>query len=47
MAADYTSLKDRSETEVSATLSQLSTRLSVAEEVRSRLAAYRSQAENL
>jgi hypothetical protein len=47
MAAAYTSLKDRSETEVSATLSQLSTRLSAAEEVRSRLAAYRSQAENL
>jgi GTP-binding protein EngB required for normal cell division len=40
-------LKDRSETEVSATLSQISTRLSAAEEMRSRLAAYRSQAENL
>jgi hypothetical protein len=33
--------------EVSATISQLSTRLSAAEEIRSRLAAYRSQAENL
>jgi hypothetical protein len=40
-------LKDRSETEVSATLSQLSTRLSAAEEIRNRPTAYRSQAENL
>ena len=47
MAADYTSIKDRSEMEVSATLSQLSTRLSAAEKIRNRLAAYRSQAENL
>ena len=40
-------LKDRNETEVSATLSQLSTRLSAAEQIRDRLAGYRSQVENL
>jgi GTPase Era involved in 16S rRNA processing len=40
-------LKDRNETEVSATLSQLSTRLSAAEQIRERLAAYRNQTENL
>lgn len=40
-------LKDRSETEVSATLSQLGTRLSAAEALRDRLAGYRSQAETL
>jgi GTPase Era involved in 16S rRNA processing len=39
-------LKDRNETEVSATLSHLSTRLSAAEQIRERLAAYRNQAEN-
>jgi hypothetical protein len=40
-------LKDRNETEISATLSQLSTRLSAAEQIRERLAAYRNQTENL
>ncbi len=40
-------LKDRNETEVSATLSQLSRRLTAAEEIRERLAVYRSQAEYL
>lgn len=40
-------LKDRSENEVSATLSQLTTRLSTAEQIRERLAAYRNQAENI
>ena len=39
--------KDRNETEVSETLSQLSTRLSAAEQIRERLTAYRNQAENL
>jgi hypothetical protein len=40
-------LKDRSETEVSATLSQLTTRLSTGEQIRERLAAYRGQTEEL
>jgi tRNA U34 5-carboxymethylaminomethyl modifying GTPase MnmE/TrmE len=40
-------LKNRNETEVSATLSQLTTRLSTAEQIRERLAAYRNQAENI
>ena len=40
-------LKDRNETEVSATLSQLSTQLSAAEQIRERLADYRNQAENI
>lgn len=40
-------LKDRSENEVSATLSQLTTRLSTAEQIRERLAAYRGQTEEL
>ncbi len=40
-------LKDRNEAEVSATLAQLTTRLSATEQLRERLAAYRSQAEGL
>jgi GTP-binding protein EngB required for normal cell division len=40
-------LKDLSETEVSATLSQINTRLSAAEQIRERLAVYRNQAENI
>jgi GTP-binding protein EngB required for normal cell division len=40
-------LKDRNETEVSTTLSQITARLSAAEQIRERLAAYREQAEGL
>ena len=40
-------LKDQNETQVSSVLSQLTSRLSAAEQIRERLAAYRDEAENL
>jgi hypothetical protein len=40
-------LKDRNETEISTTLSRLTEQLSVAEQIRERLAAYRDQTDGL